>query len=234
MLEPALRAGPTDLHHHVHRLGDEDRIPRGQVLWLRFPCPSAPFRPCDRGRRASRPRDRPRARPTDGPLTRRLPVPRARGRAYRSRRTQAPSPQRRRCRYDRRGRLASSSDDHVDGGDDARRLSAALERRTGRDRAPTRGRRGGLRAAAHPGRPPQSRTQLLGEGVRRSSILWSDLDKSTKWAKEAINYVGAANEWMRDFAPNSDGTYPFQPSTIETRKYFARAVVMALAPDRDR
>ena len=65
----------------------------------------------------------------------------------------------------------------------------------------------------------------------RSSILWSDLDKSTKWAKEAINYVGAANEWMRDFAPNPDGTYPFQPTTIETRKYFARAVVMALAPD---
>ena len=36
---------------------------------------------------------------------------------------------------------------------------------------------------------------------------------------------------MRDFAPNPDGTYPFQPDTIETRKYFARAVVMALAPD---
>ena len=36
--------------------------------------------------------------------------------------------------------------------------------------------------------------------------------------------------WMRDFAPNPDGTYPFQPSTIETRKYFARAVVMAFAP----
>jgi cell wall-associated NlpC family hydrolase len=35
---------------------------------------------------------------------------------------------------------------------------------------------------------------------------------------------------MRDFAPNPDGTYPFQPDTIETRKYFARAVVMALAP----
>ena len=35
---------------------------------------------------------------------------------------------------------------------------------------------------------------------------------------------------MRDFAPNPDGTYPFQPNTIETRKYFARAVVMALAP----
>jgi cell wall-associated NlpC family hydrolase len=35
---------------------------------------------------------------------------------------------------------------------------------------------------------------------------------------------------MRDFAPEADGRYPFQPSTIETRKYFARAVVRAFAP----
>ncbi len=64
----------------------------------------------------------------------------------------------------------------------------------------------------------------------RSTIVWSDLDKSTRWARSAINYVGATNDWMRDFAPNPDGTYPFLPSTIETRKYFARAVVMAFAP----
>lgn len=78
--------------------------------------------------------------------------------------------------------------------------------------------------------PNTHRNTASKESSGRSSILWSDLDKSTKWAKAAINYVGAANEWMRDFAPNADGTYPFQPSTIETRKYFARAVVMALAP----
>ena len=65
---------------------------------------------------------------------------------------------------------------------------------------------------------------------RSSTIVWSDLDRSTRWARAAIDYVGATNEWMRDFAPNADGTYPFQPTTIETRKYFARAVVMALAP----
>ena len=28
-----------------------------------------------------------------------------------------------------------------------------------------------------------------------------------------------------------DGTYPFRPAMIETRKYFARAVVKAFAPD---
>jgi cell wall-associated NlpC family hydrolase len=64
----------------------------------------------------------------------------------------------------------------------------------------------------------------------RSTIVWSDVDRSFSWAKTAIDDVGSTNAWMRDFAVNADGTYPFQPSTIETRKYFARAVVMALAP----
>ena len=77
---------------------------------------------------------------------------------------------------------------------------------------------------------PRAHADASAKAFGRSSILWSDLDRSTKWAKEAINYVGAANEWMRDFAPNPDGTYPFQPFTIETRKYFARAVGTALAP----
>ena len=35
---------------------------------------------------------------------------------------------------------------------------------------------------------------------------------------------------MRDFA-RRDGTYPFKPDALETRKYFARAVVLAFAPD---
>lgn len=66
---------------------------------------------------------------------------------------------------------------------------------------------------------------------RRSTIVWSDVDRSFDWARTAIDDVGATNGWMRDFAPNADGTYPFQPSTIETRKYFARAVVTAFAPN---
>ena len=36
---------------------------------------------------------------------------------------------------------------------------------------------------------------------------------------------------MRDFAANGDGSYPFRPRMLETRKYFARAVVKAFAPD---
>lgn len=66
----------------------------------------------------------------------------------------------------------------------------------------------------------------------RRSIVWSDVDATYRWARPAIDDVAGANAWMRDFAPNADGTYPFQPATIETRKYLARAVVMALAPTR--
>ena len=50
------------------------------------------------------------------------------------------------------------------------------------------------------------------------------------WARPAINFVGKANDWMRDFAANADGSYPFRPDMLETRKYFARAVVKAFAP----
>ncbi|MGH2594672.1 MAG: S-layer homology domain-containing protein, partial [Actinomycetota bacterium] len=64
----------------------------------------------------------------------------------------------------------------------------------------------------------------------RDGIVWSDVDATYAWAKNAIDHVGATNAWMRDFAVNADGTYPFQPSTIETRKYFAHAAVLALAP----
>ena len=39
------------------------------------------------------------------------------------------------------------------------------------------------------------------------------------------------NDWMRDFPANPDGSYPFRPGATETRKYFARAVVRAFAPE---
>lgn len=71
-----------------------------------------------------------------------------------------------------------------------------------------------------------------GGAQAKSSIIWSDVDAMYRWAKTAIDDVAGVNAWMRDLAPNPDGTYPFQPGTIETRKYFARAVVMAFAPDR--
>jgi cell wall-associated NlpC family hydrolase len=62
------------------------------------------------------------------------------------------------------------------------------------------------------------------------TFRWSDLDPSDAWAKTAIDYVGKSHDWMRDFAAKADGTVPFKPDTIETRKYFARAAVKAFAP----
>lgn len=70
----------------------------------------------------------------------------------------------------------------------------------------------------------------LEAGAAKREIVWSDVDSSVRWAEAAIDHVGATNDWMRDFAPGPDGRYPFQPATIETRRYFARAVVRALAP----
>jgi hypothetical protein len=64
----------------------------------------------------------------------------------------------------------------------------------------------------------------------KRDIVWSDVDEDDRWARPAIDHVAAMNDWMRDFAPDPDGRYPFQPETIETRKYFARAVVLAFAP----
>src|SRR5262249_33741404 len=62
-------------------------------------------------------------------------------------------------------------------------------------------------------------------------IRFSDLDASEAWAKPAIRWVAATNTWMRDYAANGDGSYPFRPGRIETRKQLARAIVEAFAPD---
>jgi NlpC/P60 family/S-layer homology domain len=64
-----------------------------------------------------------------------------------------------------------------------------------------------------------------------TTIAFSDLDATDGWAKEAIRWVAATNAWMRDYAANEDGSYPFRPDRIETRKQLARAIVEAFAPD---
>ena len=66
--------------------------------------------------------------------------------------------------------------------------------------------------------------------ARAAAFRWSDLDRNDAWAKRAIDHVGKSNDWMRDFAPRADGTVPFRPDMVETRKYLARAVVRAFAP----
>ena len=66
--------------------------------------------------------------------------------------------------------------------------------------------------------------------ARASSITFSDVTSEWAWAKPAIRAVAAEESWMRDFSKHPNGTYPFRPGATETRKYFARSVVSALAP----
>lgn len=63
-----------------------------------------------------------------------------------------------------------------------------------------------------------------------ATVTFSDVTSSHAWAAKAIQHVGVTYDWMRDFAPNADGTYPFRPDALETRKYFARSLVKAFAP----
>ena len=65
-----------------------------------------------------------------------------------------------------------------------------------------------------------------------TAITFSDLSAADNWAKPAIAYVAGTHDWMRDFAQNPDGSYPFRPDTIETRKYLARSLVKAFAPSQ--
>src|SRR5688572_7597011 len=62
---------------------------------------------------------------------------------------------------------------------------------------------------------------------RAASFRWSDVDASDAWAKRAIDFVGKANDWMRDFAEQPDGSVPFRPDMLQTRKYLARTAVKA-------
>src|SRR5438552_14728632 len=60
--------------------------------------------------------------------------------------------------------------------------------------------------------------------ARASTVTWSDVSK-TYWARPAIDFVARTKPWMRDY-----GTTRFKPNVLETRKYLARAMVLAFAP----
>ena len=72
----------------------------------------------------------------------------------------------------------------------------------------------------------------FGRSPRAAAFAWSDLDGSDGWARTAIDFVGKRHDWMRDFAAKPDGSVPFRPDMIETRKYLARAMAKAFAPAR--
>jgi cell wall-associated NlpC family hydrolase len=80
---------------------------------------------------------------------------------------------------------------------------------------------------AFPVRIPAASLRAAGEPAFR----WSDLGAPYGWARPAVRWVAGTNDWMRDFPAKEDGTYPFHPSKLEARKFFARALVRALAPN---
>lgn len=71
------------------------------------------------------------------------------------------------------------------------------------------------------------------ERLRAPSPPWSDLEPDDMWAKAAINHVARANSWMRDVGPDPDGNWRFKPDKFQTRKFWARALVRAFAPDAE-
>lgn len=62
-----------------------------------------------------------------------------------------------------------------------------------------------------------------------NGIEWSDVP-ADHWARKAINYVGATNDWMRDRKPAADGMYAFEPDELESRKRLARTLFRAFDP----
>ncbi len=65
---------------------------------------------------------------------------------------------------------------------------------------------------------------------RAGRVRWSDVPAGF-WARNAIDHVGETFRWMRDYGALNDGSYPFKPQRLETRKLFASTVVKAFAPD---
>lgn len=59
-----------------------------------------------------------------------------------------------------------------------------------------------------------------------NGIRWSDVGKK-HWARAAIDYVAATNDWMRDGHEIEPDLYAFEPDALESRKLFARALVRA-------
>ena len=90
--------------------------------------------------------------------------------------------------------------------------------------SPGRGRVLGERGSGMPAVPlPLTAAARAGD-----SIAWSDVTKG-HWAKAAIDHVARTYTWMRDFRASDDGTVPFKPDKLETRRLFARALVRAFA-----
>ncbi len=88
--------------------------------------------------------------------------------------------------------------------------------------------------------PPMPPPPVLSKSALRAAttIKFSDVpadlaDQSStaiSYFMPSIRYVAGTNNWMRDYKVAGDGTYPFKPNAIESRRQFARATVRAFAP----
>jgi len=86
------------------------------------------------------------------------------------------------------------------------------------------------RGAGEPGSGPPAwssdEAAQADRALATTEVRWSDVPNSL-WAHNAIDYVGATNDWMRDWKPDADGRYAFQPDRRESRRLFARALFRA-------
>jgi hypothetical protein len=89
----------------------------------------------------------------------------------------------------------------------------------------------GARSIGEPGTGVPAYPSVEPSASRRLSdaVDWSDVPHRY-WARVAIDAVGSDVNWMRDYPANGDGTVPFKPLRVESRKLFARAIVRAFAP----
>ena len=59
-----------------------------------------------------------------------------------------------------------------------------------------------------------------------AGVQWDDVNRK-HWARSAIDHVAGVNDWMLDYRQLEDGSYPFKPDDLETRRLFARALYRA-------
>ncbi len=74
--------------------------------------------------------------------------------------------------------------------------------------------------------PRRARGELV-----EPAITFTDLDERHSWARKAITWVAASNDWMRDYQVDEGGLTRFRPNQLATRKHFARSLMRAFAPD---
>jgi hypothetical protein len=78
--------------------------------------------------------------------------------------------------------------------------------------------------AGEPGSGPGTWQALA--PAARNGIRWDDVTRR-HWARRAIDYVAATNDWMRDFGETPEGLYRFRPDVLESRRLFARTLFRA-------